>query len=43
VRDELFDRVTQRIRHDVFFPIGRLASPDWYCRTADRFEMRRPR
>jgi len=43
VRDEHVDPVTLRVRHDAFFPIGRLASPDWYCRTGDRFEMRRPR
>lgn len=43
VRDELFDAATLRVRTDLFTPIGRLASPDWYCRTGDRFEMRRPR
>ena len=42
VRDELFDPQTQRIRSELFHVIGRMASPDWYCRTMDRFEMKRP-
>jgi flavin reductase (DIM6/NTAB) family NADH-FMN oxidoreductase RutF len=42
LRDELFDTETQRVRGDQLFLIGRMASPDWYCRTRDRFEMKRP-
>jgi len=42
VRDELFDPATQRIRTERLQTIGRMASPDWYCRTGDRFEMKRP-
>ena len=42
VRDGLFDAETLRIRTERFFPVGRMASPDWYCRTGERFEMRRP-
>ena len=42
VRDELFDPVTLRIRAEQLQIIGRMASPDWYCRTRDRFEMQRP-
>jgi len=42
VRDELFDPGTQRIRSDRFHVVGRMASPHWYCRTRDRFEMIRP-
>src|SRR5271154_7137858 len=42
VRDELFDPQTQRIRSELFHVIGRMASPNWYCRTTDRFEMKRP-
>ncbi len=42
VRDELFDPVTLRIRADRLHIIGRMASPDWYCRTRDLFEMKRP-
>ena len=42
LREELFDVEQMRIRTDTFFPIGRMASPHWYCRTRDRFEMKRP-
>jgi len=42
VRDELFDPKTLRIRSGQFHVIGRMASPNWYCRTKDRFEMLRP-
>ncbi|MDB6023659.1 MAG: flavin reductase family protein [Pedosphaera sp.] len=42
VRDELFDAKTWRIRSELFHVIGRMASPNWYCRTRDRFEMVRP-
>lgn len=42
VREELFDPQTQRIRSERLQVIGRMASPHWYCRTTDRFEMIRP-
>ena len=42
VRDELLDAKTLRIRSELFHVIGRMASPNWYCRTQDRFEMIRP-
>ncbi|MBV9127814.1 MAG: flavin reductase family protein [Verrucomicrobia bacterium] len=42
VRDELVDEKTLRIRSERFRVVGRMASPDWYCRTMDRFEMKRP-
>jgi flavin reductase (DIM6/NTAB) family NADH-FMN oxidoreductase RutF len=42
VRDELFDAKTLRIRTEHFHVVGRMASPHWYCRTRDRFEMIRP-
>jgi flavin reductase (DIM6/NTAB) family NADH-FMN oxidoreductase RutF len=42
VRDELIDPETLRIRTESFHPLGRMASPDWYCRTDNRFEMKRP-
>ena len=42
VRDELIDPQTLRIRAEQFHVIGRMASPNWYCRTMDRFEMIRP-
>ncbi len=43
VRDELVDLETLRIRSEHLNIIGRMASPNWYCRTRDRFEMIRPR
>jgi flavin reductase (DIM6/NTAB) family NADH-FMN oxidoreductase RutF len=42
VRDELFDVEKKRINTEKYFPIGRMASPHWYCRTRDHFEMIRP-
>ncbi len=42
VRDELIDPDKLRIRTERFHVIGRMASPNWYCRTRDRFEMSRP-
>lgn len=42
VRDELIDSEKLRIRSEQFHVIGRMASPNWYCRTRDRFEMVRP-
>lgn len=43
VRDELIDAEKLRIRSEEFHVIGRMASPNWYCRTRDRFEMVRPK
>ena len=43
VREELIDRETLRIRDERFHVLGRMASPHWYCRTRDRFEMVRPK
>jgi len=42
LRDELFDPEKRRGHTDKLLTIGRLASPHWYCRTRDRFEMIRP-
>lgn len=42
LRDELFDAEKKRVRSDKLFLIGRMASPHWYCRTQERFEMIRP-
>lgn len=42
VREEFFDRETLRVRGDKFHPIGRMSVPNWYCRTGDLFEMKRP-
>jgi flavin reductase (DIM6/NTAB) family NADH-FMN oxidoreductase RutF len=43
VRDALLDPETLRIRTEDFHVLGRMASPHWYCRTRDRFEMVRPK
>jgi flavin reductase (DIM6/NTAB) family NADH-FMN oxidoreductase RutF len=43
VRDEFVDFEHLRIRGDGLHLIGRMATPDWYCRTRDRFEMIRPK
>lgn len=42
VRDDLIDPGTLRINSALFHPVGRMASPDWYCRANDRFELKRP-
>jgi len=42
VRDELFDPVTMRVRTELYEAVGRMASPNWYCHTTSRFEMKRP-
>jgi flavin reductase (DIM6/NTAB) family NADH-FMN oxidoreductase RutF len=42
LRDDLFDAEKKRVRSGKLFLIGRMASPHWYCRTRDRFEMIRP-
>lgn len=43
LRDELFDVAARRVNSDKLHLIGRMASPHWYCRTRDRFEMIRPK
>jgi flavin reductase (DIM6/NTAB) family NADH-FMN oxidoreductase RutF len=43
LREELFDVEKKRVRSEKIFLVGRMASPNWYCRTRDRFEMIRPR
>jgi flavin reductase (DIM6/NTAB) family NADH-FMN oxidoreductase RutF len=42
LREELFNAEKKRINTDKLFLIGRMAAPNWYCRTRDRFEMVRP-
>jgi len=42
LREDLFDADKKRIRSEKLSVIGRMASPHWYCRTRDRFEMVRP-
>ncbi len=43
LRDEFFDEEKKRVRSENLFMIGRMAAPDWYCRTRDRFELVRPK
>ena len=43
LREELFDAEKKRIHTEKLFTIGRMASPHWYCKTRDRFEMIRPK
>jgi flavin reductase (DIM6/NTAB) family NADH-FMN oxidoreductase RutF len=42
LRDELFDAEKKRVRTEKLLTIGRMASPHWYCKTGDRFELKRP-
>ena len=42
VRDGIIDPETLYLNPDSYFPIGRMQSPDSYCRTRDQFEMERP-
>lgn len=41
-RDGIFDEESLRLDTSKYQPIGRMASPDWYTRTADLFELERP-
>jgi len=43
VQDEIFDAVNLRIIQRNHLPVGRMGSPNWYCHTADLFEMVRPK
>jgi flavin reductase (DIM6/NTAB) family NADH-FMN oxidoreductase RutF len=42
LRDELFDVANRRVKTEKLLTIGRMASPHWYCKTSERFEMIRP-
>jgi flavin reductase (DIM6/NTAB) family NADH-FMN oxidoreductase RutF len=41
-REGLIDPQTLRVNQERLHTIGRMASPNWYCRTRDRFELARP-
>ena len=43
VRDGVFDTDTWLVKPGTYSPIGRMQSPNYYCRTTDMFEMRRPK
>jgi flavin reductase (DIM6/NTAB) family NADH-FMN oxidoreductase RutF len=42
VRDEYFDEENLRVRGELLHPVGRMAVPNWYCKTGDLFEIKRP-
>lgn len=42
VKDQYVDPEKLRIRNSELHLIGRMASPHWYCRTRDQYEMIRP-
>ena len=41
-REGLVDAEDWHVDVDAFSPLGRMANPAWYTRTADRFELPRP-
>jgi len=43
LRDDLFDGEKRRIHTEKLYTVGRMASPHWYCKTRERFEMIRPK
>jgi len=43
VQDAIIDPEKLRIHQELYHPVGRMGSPNWYCHTADLFEMQRPR
>ena len=43
VQEELLDLENLRIHQEAYHPVGRMGSPNWYCHTADLFEMVRPK
>ena len=42
VLDDFFDAEKKRVLGEKLYPVGRMASPNWYCRTDQMFEMERP-
>ena len=42
VRDGLMDPETWKLAEGAYAPLGRMASPDRYCRTGDQFRMPQP-
>jgi flavin reductase (DIM6/NTAB) family NADH-FMN oxidoreductase RutF len=42
IREEFFDSENLRVRGELLHPVGRMAAPNWYCRTSDLYEMVRP-
>jgi flavin reductase (DIM6/NTAB) family NADH-FMN oxidoreductase RutF len=42
IQDEFFDKEKLRVLGEKLHPVGRMAAPNWYCRTSDLFEIVRP-
>lgn len=42
VADGLFDPDNFHLDQEKWTPVGRMASPDWYCHTRELFEIKRP-
>lgn len=41
--DRVFDTEKWHVKPEFYHPIARMQSPNWYAKTRDMFEMRRPR
>ena len=42
IRDGILDPDTLHLQTEMFLPVGRMAAPDWYCRTSNQYEIKRP-
>ena len=42
IRDGILDPDSLRLIPGSFLPVGRMAAPDWYCRTSNQCEIKRP-
>ncbi len=42
LRDGILNPETFHLDPGSFLPVGRMAAPDWYCRTGDQYEIARP-
>jgi flavin reductase (DIM6/NTAB) family NADH-FMN oxidoreductase RutF len=42
VKEGIIDPQTWLVKPGSYHPIGRMQSPNWYCRTTDLFELKRP-
>jgi len=43
VRHGIFDTEKWHVKPEAYHPIARMQSPNWYARTRDMFELKRPR
>lgn len=42
IREGILDPETLHLKPETFLPVGRMAAPDWYCRTSNQYEIKRP-